>query len=76
MATSDWYLIAYDIADPRRLQRLQRAVRREAMAVQRSVYLVAGSVSQVEGLLDRLATCIDPWEDDLRAYPVDRPEHL
>jgi CRISPR-associated protein Cas2 len=76
MNQTDWYLIAYDITDPRRLQRLHRALRKEAMAVQRSVFLVAGSVSRVEGLLDRLETLLDPEEDDLRAYPVPPPEHL
>lgn len=76
MAAPDWYLIAYDIRDPRRLQRLHRALRAEALAVQRSLFLVAGSVPVVERLLDRLETLIDPREDDLRAYPVAAPDGL
>lgn len=76
MAAADWYLIAYDIRDPRRLQRLHRALRAEALAVQRSVFLVAGSVPAVERLLDRLETLIDPCADDLRAYPVAAPDCL
>ena len=76
MAAPDWYLIAYDIRDPRRLQRLHRALRAEALAVQRSLFLVAGSVPVVERLLDRLETLIDPRVDDLRAYPVAAPDCL
>ncbi len=76
MAASDWYLIAYDIRDPRRLRRLHRALRAEALAVQRSLFLVAGSVPVVERLLDRLETLIDPRVDDLRAYPVAAPDCL
>jgi CRISPR-associated protein Cas2 len=71
-----WYLIAYDIAHPRRLQRLHRALQAEAIAIQRSVFLIAGSVADIERLLDRLANLIDPAEDDLRAYPVDAPDAL
>jgi CRISPR-associated protein Cas2 len=76
MPTPEWYLIAYDIADPRRLQRLHRAVRTEAIAIQRSVFLMAGSVAAIERLLDRLAVLIAPDEDDLRAYPIDAPHTL
>lgn len=72
----DWYLIAYDIAHPRRLQRLHRALQAEAIAIQRSVFLIAGTVADVDRLLDRLSTLIDPEEDDLRAYPVDAPDML
>ncbi|MFB1487684.1 MULTISPECIES: CRISPR-associated endonuclease Cas2 [unclassified Thiocapsa] len=71
-----WYLIAYDIAHPRRLQRLHRALQAEAIAIQRSVFLVAGTVADIDRLLDRLATLIDPEEDDLRAYPVGAPDML
>ena len=73
---AEWYLIAYDIADPRRLQRLHRALRKEALAVQRSLYLLAGSVSRVEGLMDQWEALLDPQQDDLRAYPVEAPERL
>ncbi len=76
MHPPDWYLIAYDIRDPRRLQRLHRALGAEALAVQRSVFLVAASVPAVECLLDRLETLIDPHLDDLRAYPVAAPDEL
>ena len=76
MSQSGWYLLAYDIADPRRLQRLHRAVRREGIALQRSVFLVQGTQSDIEALLDRLAILMNEREDDLRAYPVAAPSAL
>ncbi len=76
MQRPGWYLIAYDIAQPRRLQRLHRALRAEALAVQESVFLVQGTQDEVEELLDRLETHMDPREDDLRAYPVGEPASL
>jgi len=71
-----WYLIAYDIAHPRRLQRLHRVLRTEALAVQESVFLVFGTRDEMEQLLDRLEALMDPREDDLRAYPVGEPPSL
>lgn len=76
MLRPGWYLLVYDIANPRRLQRLHRAVRAEALAVQRSVFLVHGTQTEIERLLDRLETLMNPAEDDLRAYPVDEPSAL
>ena len=76
MSQSGWYLLAYDIADPRRLQRLHRAVRREGIALQRSVFLVQGTESAIEALLDRLEVLMDVAKDDLRAYPVAAPSAL
>ena len=76
MELPGWYLIAYDIAHPRRLARLHRALRAAALAMQESVFLVHGTQTEVECLLDRLETLMDPREDDLRAYPVSDPAHL
>lgn len=64
------WLIAYDIADPKRLNRLWRTLRREAMPIQRSVYLYSGNRTQLQRVLDTLETIIDKKRDDLRAYPL------
>lgn len=76
MQLPGWYLIAYDIAHPRRLQRLHRVLRAEALAVQESLFLVQGTLAEIEGLLDRLEAMMDVRDDDLRAYPVGEPASL
>jgi len=76
MSHPGWYLLAYDIAHPQRLRQIHRAVRREGVAVQRSLFLVYGTQDDIEALLDRLETLMNPCEDDLRAYPVDEPASL
>jgi CRISPR-associated protein Cas2 len=76
MIHSGWYLIAYDIAHPQRLRRLHRALRREALALQKSVFLTHGTVVEIEQLLDRLEALMNPRDDDLRAYPVSEPDVL
>ncbi len=64
------HLISYDIADPRRLGRIHRALKRQAMALQYSVFLHTGTPRQFEALIAQLQQLIDPRQDDLRAYPL------
>lgn len=73
MERAGWYLVAYDIANPRRLGRIHRRIRKEGIAAQRSVFFIRGTEGQLNRLLDRLAREIKPTEDDLRAYPVRNP---
>lgn len=67
----DW-LIAYDIADKRRLSRLHRYIKKHAVPVQYSLYWYAGSAVQIDRLMREIETCIDRRCDDVRAYPVPR----
>lgn len=68
-ASREW-LIAYDIADKRRLSRLQRFIRKHAVPLQYSLYWYRGSSVEVDRLLRDIETRIDRAYDDVRAYPV------
>lgn len=51
MSTPCWHLLAYDISQPRRARRLQRAVRAQAHFLLESLYLChAGSAEQAKQL--------------------------
>jgi CRISPR-associated protein Cas2 len=76
MDDPDWYLIAYDIAEPRRLQRLHRRLRRDAVALQESVFLVNRSRGGIVELMNELAGLIHRQQDDLRAYPIPDPGEI
>lgn len=76
MDKPDWYLIAYDIAEPRRLQRLHRRLRRDGLAMQESVFLVQCNQGGIGTLMDELAALIHRREDDLRAYPIQGPDEI
>ncbi len=67
------YLISYDIADPRRLQRVHAFLKKHAMPVQYSVFLARVSERRLVSLLAEINERIDPRSDDVRAYPL--PEH-
>lgn len=67
--TERW-LLAYDIADSRRLQKVGRHMRKEGVALQYSVYLVRGNKAKIDLLMGQLVSLIDVRADDIRAYPL------
>ena len=64
------HLLAYDIADPKRLVQVHRTVRRHGLPLQYSVFIVPATAAQLDGLLAELAGIIEPAADDIRVYPL------
>lgn len=64
------FLIAYDIAHPRRLRKVARILDGVAVRVQFSVFLFRGDPVAAAGLIDRLREVIRPDEDVIQAWPV------
>lgn len=62
------WLIAYDIADARRLGRVHRFLKREAMPIQYSVFLGWFGEGRLQRLVSELEELIDRREDDVRLY--------
>jgi CRISPR-associated protein Cas2 len=68
------YLISYDIADPKRLSRVHRRLKKSGLPLQYSVFTALLRKRQLLELLDALERLIDSCEDDLRCYPL--PERI
>ncbi|ESQ15936.1 MAG: CRISPR-associated endonuclease Cas2 [Thiohalocapsa sp. PB-PSB1] len=64
------YLLAYDIADPKRLRAVHRTLREFGIALQYSVFLVIGTTRDIDDLLAGLDDIIEPEADDIRVYPL------
>ena len=64
------YLVAYDIADPKRLGRVHRLLVHAAAPLQYSVFVTRASDDEIDHLLDDVDELIDPTQDDVRAYPI------
>ncbi|MBH2042715.1 MAG: CRISPR-associated endonuclease Cas2 [Comamonadaceae bacterium] len=64
------YIICYDIANPRRLGRIHRVLKKHALAVQYSVFLFSGTEAQLQRCLAQLQALMDERYDDIRAYPL------
>ena len=62
------YLIAYDIADPKRLSRVHRALKREGLPVQYSVFTLVIKRKALLRLMGVLEELILPAKDDIRCY--------
>ncbi|MFZ0257941.1 MAG: CRISPR-associated endonuclease Cas2 [Gammaproteobacteria bacterium] len=66
------HLICYDIADPRRLNRVHRCLVRHGLPLQYSVFLVYAHKAGLQAILAEMRTLIDHRKDDVRAYPLPR----
>ncbi|MDM7997838.1 MAG: CRISPR-associated endonuclease Cas2 [Acidobacteriota bacterium] len=62
------WLVAYDIANPRRLCRVHRFLKGHAIPVQYSVFVFQGSQMELQRVLTGISSHISPDEDDVRAY--------
>lgn len=67
------YLIAYDIANPKRLSRVHRLLKKQGLPVQYSVFTVVIKRPALLRLLESINRLIHPSEDDVRCYRL--PEH-
>lgn len=69
------YLIAYDIADPRRLQRVHKFLKQYAVPIQYSVFITRISEVQLARIKTGIVARICEDEDDVRIYHIpDRTE--
>lgn len=71
MTNSHWHVIAYDIKDSKRLQRVHRILSKIALPFQKSIFLILSTEKNINKLLNRLNHYINEKEDDIRTYPVD-----
>lgn len=67
-----YFLVSYDIADPKRLRQVCRILEGVGVREQYSVFLCnMGSMRAMLILWDTLLARINPKEDRLSAYPLD-----
>lgn len=64
------WLIGYDIADPRRLGRVHRAMTHRATPIEYSIFLFVGSETALAECLTVVRGLIDPKTDDVRCYAL------
>lgn len=62
------YLIAYDIADPKRLGKIHRYLKKLGLPLQYSVFTVSMRRKSLLKLLSGLQWRMDVKEDDIRCY--------
>ncbi|MCX8102693.1 MAG: CRISPR-associated endonuclease Cas2 [Geminicoccaceae bacterium] len=65
------WLVAYDVASPKRLGRVHRLIVRHGLPTQYSVFLVEADRPAIEALLSELARLVHPKQDDVRIFRLD-----
>jgi CRISPR/Cas system-associated endoribonuclease Cas2 len=76
MSAPHYWLVGYDIASPRRLRRVHRYLKKRAFPVQYSLFLLRGTLADLDRLLHDLAPLIHPRRDDVRAWLIPVSTHI
>ena len=66
-----YFIIAYDISEKNRLQRLQRLISNHFLQLQYSVYYGSMTGKRMDAFIMSMQKIIHPNEDDLRVYEVE-----
>lgn len=65
------FLVCYDIAHPRRLQKVHRYISQHFMRVQYSIYFKQAYKNEIDKHIKQLESIINKNEDDVRVYIVE-----
>ena len=69
------HILAYDIANPKRLGRVHRYLKKMGLPLQYSVFLLTLDAQRRDKVLKHLQTLIHPRQDYVRLYPLpDNPD--
>ena len=71
-----WYLLAYDIRQAKRLSRTHYFVKKKGVGLQRSVYLVKANKEGLAGIIAGIRERVHDKVDDVRLYPIHKPGSL
>lgn len=69
-----WYIVSYDIRNEKRLKRFHYHLKKQAIALQKSVFLVEHD--NYQAVLDVVKQYSKQNEDDIRLYPIVHPNAL
>ena len=64
------WVVAYDVTRDRIRSRVSKTLAKEGIRIQKSVFLVEASVSQVQQLVKTLGSIIEPATDSVCAWPL------
>jgi len=68
-----WYLLAYDIREPKRLKRTHYYVKKVGISLQRSVFLIRVDGRALKEIRKNIQQRVNKREDDVRLYPIRHP---
>ncbi len=69
----NWYLLAYDIRETKRLRKVHYFLKKQATALQNSVFLLHVDRKTLEDILVGVKKRTKGTVDDVRLYPIANP---
>ncbi|WP_341325699.1 CRISPR-associated endonuclease Cas2 [Methylotuvimicrobium sp. KM2] len=71
-----WYLLCYDIREEKRLKKFHYRLSKQAMAMQKSVFLVEAGDKEIQKIIQLVDAYTHTHEDDVRLYPIEHPKAI
>ena len=68
-----WYVLAYDVRDPKRLRRTHAHIKKHGISLQKSVFLIHADSKALARLKAGVLARVDKNKDDVRLYPIRHP---
>jgi CRISPR-associated protein Cas2 len=72
----NWYLLAYDIRETKRLKKVHRFLKKHATALQNSVFLLNVDKKTLEQIIAGVKERTKGNIDDVRLYPISNPNTI
>jgi len=69
------FIIAYDIVDKKRLNKISKYLEKECMRIQYSIYYIKTKKEVLKAIIDNLIELMEV-DDDIRIYRVDMKKSL
>ncbi len=71
-----WYLLSYDISHEKRLKKFHYRLKKQALALQKSVFLVEANRDELQQIIKLVEQYTHTLEDDVRLYPISHPKAI
>ncbi len=71
-----WYMLAYDVREPKRLRKMHYFMKKHGVAMQKSVFILKIDKSGLYKLVSGVKELVNNQEDDVRIYPVISPSSI
>jgi len=76
MIKKQWYLLSYDIHHEKRLKKFHYRLRKRAIALQKSVFLIEADDTDLQHIIHLVDQYTHTQEDDVRLYPIAHPKAI
>jgi len=71
-----WYMLVYDVREPKRLQKIHYFMKKHGIAMQKSVFILKIDNTGLYKVISGVKELVNNREDDVRIYPITTPSSI